>query len=193
MAVDYSVEVCRALEETFYSARLFRPRRIQRYDPGTDLVYNITGVEKNNPAQIQLRVEKFIGGGFAGQVYRVRILNIESNNGPIGGLTVGGIYAMKILVPPSKFARLFRNILYWVGFQGPFQIQVNPTAARAGDQLAAAVGTDAVHLDRAVAAESALVAADMGFAVFDQSGLAALAGRFHLQRHRGCLPSVPLD
>ncbi|MHC4633574.1 MAG: hypothetical protein ACYS9C_20195, partial [Planctomycetota bacterium] len=34
--------------------------------------------------------------------------------------------------PPSSFSRLFRNLLYWVGFQGPFQLQVNPAAARAG-------------------------------------------------------------
>jgi len=39
---------------------------------------------------------------------------------------------MKILIPPSNFSRLFRNMLYWVGFQGPFQLQTNPAAARAG-------------------------------------------------------------
>ena len=39
---------------------------------------------------------------------------------------------MKILVPPSGFSTFFRNFLYWVGFQGPFQLQVNPAAARAG-------------------------------------------------------------
>ncbi len=50
----------------------------------------------------------------------------------IGGLEPGGCYAMKILVPPSGFSRVFRDMLYWVGFQGPFQLQVNPAAARAG-------------------------------------------------------------
>ena len=39
---------------------------------------------------------------------------------------------MKILIPPSGFSCLFRNFLYWIGFQGPFQLQVNPAAARAG-------------------------------------------------------------
>ncbi|MGB2929642.1 MAG: hypothetical protein WBB70_12095, partial [Desulfobacterales bacterium] len=53
-------------------------------------------------------------------------------DGPIGGLEVGGIYAMKILIPPTTFSRLFRNAIYWMGFQGPFQLQVNPVAARAG-------------------------------------------------------------
>ncbi len=42
------------------------------------------------------------------------------------------MYAIKILIPPSAFSLLFRNVLYWVGFQGPFQLQVNPAAARAG-------------------------------------------------------------
>ena len=55
-----------------------------------------------------------------------------SQDGPIKGLEVGGIYAMKILIPPSTFSRLFRNAIYWMGFQGPFQLQVNPIAARAG-------------------------------------------------------------
>jgi hypothetical protein len=39
---------------------------------------------------------------------------------------------MKILVPPSTFSRLFRNALYAIAFQGSFQLQVNPAAARAG-------------------------------------------------------------
>ncbi|MHC4366746.1 MAG: hypothetical protein ACYSW8_03915 [Planctomycetota bacterium] len=48
------------------------------------------------------------------------------------GLEVDGTYAIKILIPPSNFSRLFRNLLYWIGFQGPFQLQVNPAAALAG-------------------------------------------------------------
>ncbi|MHC4643529.1 MAG: hypothetical protein ACYS32_17950, partial [Planctomycetota bacterium] len=68
----------------------------------------------------------------AGQVYRVKITDIELSDVPIEGLEVGKVYAIKILIPPSSFSRLFRNLLYWVGFQGPFQQQVNPAAARAG-------------------------------------------------------------
>ena len=100
-----------------------------------------------------------MGGGFAGQVYRVKILEItpsveeKKNNqkffGGAGGdfskkplarrrhsfikdLKKDGIYAMKILIPSSGFSRFFRNVLFRIGFQGPFQLQVNPTAARAG-------------------------------------------------------------
>ena len=68
----------------------------------------------------------------AGQVYQVKVVGIDTPNGLFDGLKVGGIYAMKILIPPSRRSRFFRNALYWIGFQGPFQLQVNPPAARAG-------------------------------------------------------------
>jgi len=132
MAAEYSVEVCRTLEEKFRLARLHRPIRVRRYDAGTELVYDVRGIEKANMGRVHLVVEEFVGGGFAGQVYRVKMLEIEAEDGPIEGLEAGGVYAMKILTPPSNFARLFRNLLYWIGFQGPFQQQVNPTAVRAG-------------------------------------------------------------
>jgi hypothetical protein len=106
--------------------------RIARYEPGAGLAYDVTGLTQTGTARIHLVIEDFVGGGFAGQVYRVKILSIEPGDEPIEGLEVGRVYAMKILVPPSSFSRLFRNLLYRVGFQGPFQLQVNPAAARAG-------------------------------------------------------------
>lgn len=132
MAVEYSVEVCRALEEKFRSAGLHRPMRVQRYDPGQELIYDVTTVKGSNSGRVRLLVEKFVGGGYAGQVYRVKLLGIEANDGPLEGLETGAVYAIKILIPPSGFSRLFRNILYRIGFQGPFQLQVNPAAARTG-------------------------------------------------------------
>jgi hypothetical protein len=132
MATEYSLEVIRELEEEAQKAGLHRPLRVERYEPQTELTYHVTGVAQPNKGKIRLLVEKFVGGGFAGQVYRVRVLDIECPSGPIGGLEVGEVYAMKILVPPTASKRLFRNALYLVGFQGPFQLQVNPTAARAG-------------------------------------------------------------
>ena len=128
--MTYSVEVIKELEETVRGAALYRPRRVARYDPGDRLEYQVTGVEEAGQACARLLVEDFVGGGFAGQVYRVRILDLKG--APIAGLAVGGTYALKILIPPSSFAKLFRDFLYWVGFQGPFQLQVNPVAGRAG-------------------------------------------------------------
>jgi len=104
--------------------------RLGRYEPGTQLQYEVTSVAQGSGAEVKLVVDEFVGGGFAGQVYRVKLLDIQGE--PVDGLEAGGVYAMKILVPPSRFSLLFRNVLYWIGFQGPFQLQVNPAAARAG-------------------------------------------------------------
>jgi hypothetical protein len=132
MAVEYSVETCQKLAEQFQAAKLHRPMRIQRYEPGDELNYEVTGVVPDRPATVRLTVDKFVGGGFAGQVYRVKVLSVDAPEGEIPGLEVGRLLAVKILIPPSNFSLLFRNIIYAIGFQGPFQLQVNPDAARAG-------------------------------------------------------------
>ena len=143
---EYSPDICRKLQGKFQGLGLHRPMRVSRYDAGTELVYNVTGLDKPDTARVHLLIEKFIGGGFAGQVYRVKILDIQNvwHGLParedtarmavpqIAGLKQGGVYAMKILFPPSVFSRLFRDCLYKIGFQGPFQLQVNPAAARSG-------------------------------------------------------------
>jgi hypothetical protein len=129
MAIDYNVEICKKLEAEFNAAGLYRPMRITRYDPGTELTYIAIGFGQTGQARVHLVVEKFVGGGFAGQVYLVKIIGID---GSIDGLEPDRSYAMKILIPPSGFSRLFRNLLYWIGFQGPFQLQVNPAASKAG-------------------------------------------------------------
>ena len=132
MNKEYSIEVHKDLEKEFKHLALHRPMRIERYEIGTELAYDITAVGSTLKAKVHLIIRKFVGGGFAGQVYQVEITGIESETGPIDNLEVGGVYAIKILIPPSAFSLLFRNVLYWVGFQGPFQLQVNPAAARAG-------------------------------------------------------------
>lgn len=132
MNKEYSIEVYKDLEKEFKQLALHRPMRIERYETGTELAYEITAVGSALKAKVHLIIKKFVGGGFAGQVYQVQVTAIESETGPIDNLEVGGVYAMKILIPPSGFSLLFRNLLYWVGFQGPFQLQVNPAAARSG-------------------------------------------------------------
>jgi hypothetical protein len=132
MLTDDTLDIYNKLKKRFDDTNLHRPMRIERYEAGTELEYEVTGVAPAASGRVRLVIDKFVGGGFAGQVYRVKILGIESPNEPIGDLRVGGIYAMKILIPPSGFSCLFRNTLYWIGFQGPFQLQVNPDAARSG-------------------------------------------------------------
>ena len=126
---DFNIEVCRELEETFNKSNLLRTMRVNRYDTGTELFYEIQSLDDGKKGRIKIRIEKFVGGGFAGQVYRVTLLENEQN---LNSLIVGNTYAIKILIPPSGFSKLFRDAVYWIGFQGPFQLQVNPAASRAG-------------------------------------------------------------
>jgi len=131
-ANGYDIETCNSLKQRFLDQKLHRPIRVGRYDAGTRLTYEITGISRPHKAQVHLEIEKFIGGGFAGQVYKVKVLDIETKDGPIEGIEKNGIYAVKIMIPPSGFSRFFRNLVYRIGFQGPFQLQVNPTAVRTG-------------------------------------------------------------
>jgi len=132
MGIEYSIKACRILGQLFRSQKIFRPQRIKRYDPGTEVSYEIKGVAPARLGRLKLEVEKFVGGGYAGQVYKVKALTVETHGGPIEGLKAGHSYAMKIFIPPSGLAKLFRNIIYAIAFQGSFSLQSNPAAVRAG-------------------------------------------------------------
>jgi len=129
VGASYSTDVVKDLRGRVQQLALHRPARIDRYEPGDELAYDVQAMDRQALVQVRVAVEKFVGGGFAGQVYRVRLLDLSQ---AIEGLQVGGTYALKILIPPSAFSRVFRDVLYRIGFQGPFQHQVNPAAARAG-------------------------------------------------------------
>ncbi|MHC4862326.1 MAG: hypothetical protein ACYTDY_19780, partial [Planctomycetota bacterium] len=132
MASAYSTDTVRLLTEEFRRQDVLRPMRTERYEPGDELSFDVRGVAPARPATVRLRIERFVGGGFAGQVYRVTPVEIDAVNGDLPGLEVGGRYAMKILRPPSRFSQVFRDLVYKVGFQASFSLQVNPDAARAG-------------------------------------------------------------
>ena len=120
------------LERQFEGCELVRPFRRSAYDPGDRLEYSITGVFPASTGRMAVEVERFVGGGFAGQVYRVELLEVQADDGPISGLTVGHPYAVKILKPPSAFARVFRDSLYFLAYQAKFSAQVNPASVRVG-------------------------------------------------------------
>ncbi|UCG16216.1 MAG: hypothetical protein JSV19_13070 [Phycisphaerales bacterium] len=111
---------------------MIRPFRRRAYDPGDRLEYAITGVLPDNTGRVVAQVDRFVGGGFAGQVYRVKLTELHAPDGPITGLIVGTPYAIKILTPPSAFARMFRDLLYFLAYQGRFGPQVNPAGVRVG-------------------------------------------------------------
>ena len=44
MDSEYSVAVYRKLKDEFEKAALHRPMRVERYEPGDELAYDVTGV-----------------------------------------------------------------------------------------------------------------------------------------------------
>ena len=129
---DARLALRRELERRYGECQVVRPLRRSRYERGDRLEYAVTGVAGARPGRLILEVEKFVGGGFAGQVYRVRVLQVDAPDGPIPGLAPGGPYAIKILTPPSGFARAFRDFLYFLAYQGRFAAQVHPASVRVG-------------------------------------------------------------
>ena len=132
MAKTYSVATVKALKEQVVKANLKRPVRITHYENGDELTYQVKSVASSVEAKVRVQIKRFVGGGFAGQVYQVEVLDIDAGDQQFTDMQEHGVYAMKILIPPSNFSRVFRDTLYWIGFQGPFQLQVNPAAARSG-------------------------------------------------------------
>ncbi|MEE9562938.1 MAG: hypothetical protein V3W50_07710, partial [Thermoanaerobaculia bacterium] len=120
------------LEREFRACELVRPFHRAAYDAGDRIDYEVIGVIPAHEGRVRLEVVRFVGGGFAGQVYQVQLLEIEQETGTITGLEPGQHYAIKILRPPSAFAGFFRDVLYFVAYQGAFSAQVNPAAVRVG-------------------------------------------------------------
>jgi len=132
MNEEYSIEICSQLKEKFQQQNLYRPMRIKRYDPGTVMNLDIEDITTAATGKVVIKIEAYVGGGFAGQVYRVKLQQVDAGLIHEEGLQAGSVYALKIFIPPSGFSRIFRNFIYWLGFQAPFQMQVNVHAARAG-------------------------------------------------------------
>jgi len=132
MVVAYSLETLGQLKELFYQQKLCRPLRVQRYEAGQRLTFEMEGIDPAQKIEVDLEIDRFVGGGYSGQVYKVTIVRIESDKELPEGLRAGGTYALKIFIPPGTVSRWIRNLIYALGFQGPFSLRVNPAAVRAG-------------------------------------------------------------
>lgn len=130
MAVAYSAGTVRELARLFSDKKVHRPFRTGRHEPGTVLEYKLHGVVPDGRAEIRLEIERFVGGGYAGQVYKVLLKDVASLEGTVAGLEAGREYALKVLIPPSGFARGIRGLLYAIGFQAPFSLQSLAAAGR---------------------------------------------------------------
>jgi len=131
VAKEYSSQVCRRLAAMVDEARLLRPRRVTRHEAGDLVEFEVTGVAPAWRAGVTFEIERYVGGGFAGQVYRARLVGIAGDATARETLALGNTYALKMFVPWSRFARSFRNALYAAAFQAPFGLQVNRSAVRA--------------------------------------------------------------
>ena len=133
MASAYSSPTCRHVAAVVDQADLLRPRRVTRHEAGDVLELDLVGVAPAWKGRARFELEAYVGGGFAGQVYRARLIHFawSGEAGAETPLAVGHAYAVKIFVPWSRFGRFFRNTLYAVGFQAPFGLQVNASAVRA--------------------------------------------------------------
>ncbi len=130
---DYSQELCAQLFRAANPPSLRYGHRRTRYEPGDELTVKIRGVHPAVDGTATLAIDTFLGGGFAGQVYRVRLTELHlPENTAIAGLEPGTLYTVKIIIPPSTFSKWFRNTVYWLAFQGPFSAQVNYGACRSG-------------------------------------------------------------
>ena len=129
----YSSDLCRGLIERIGNLALTVPYRRSRYESGDVLSLRFRTVWPERGGEGKFRVEKYVGGGFAGQVYRCTILESGFADGHVEeGLEQGRMCAVKIMRPWSRGTRRFRDFLYWLGFQSAFSAQVNEGACRAG-------------------------------------------------------------
>ncbi len=128
--MEYRPEIMRRFEAIFSAKGVDRPFRPGRYEAGTVLEYEIRGILPDGRAKAALEVLKFVGGGFAGQVYKVIPRVIEPIEGRLEGLETGRAYALKILIPASGFGAWIRNLFYGLGFQAPFSLQSLAAAGR---------------------------------------------------------------
>jgi hypothetical protein len=123
-------DTVRRLEQAFADQSLERPIRPRRYEPGDILEYDVRGVVPDGRAKARFEVEKCVGGGYAGQVYRVKVLALDIFEGRVAGLEPGRSYALKLFVPASGLSRRIRNLFYAAGFQAPFSLQSLAAAGR---------------------------------------------------------------
>ncbi len=127
------MDLVSALRGQLDAAALEVPWRDTRYEAGESLEARVTTVEPRRSGRLVLQVERFVGGGFAGQVYRCVItVSAADGGGCLPGLEEGRRVGVKILIPPSRFAARFRDLVYGLGFQAPFTARSSEAACRAG-------------------------------------------------------------
>ena len=148
--MNYSVELCKDLERIAQDPQVLIRHRPSRYEKGTVLPVDITGVYPAIHGKAELTVDKFLGGGFAGQVYRCRLTGLHlPEHTFIPGLETGKLYAVKIIIPPttSNYLNLTKNSSLAVAIGYPDLVSVgNTTLNQTGQALECIAIMMAVYL-----------------------------------------------
>lgn len=126
--------VCDSLRTRIHEYNLHEPYYPSHYQEGDELNLHLQTAWPEYRCEGVFKVLAFAGGGFAGQVYRcvLQSLDLEDDRAREVGLREGNVYAVKVLLPPSRAASRFRDFVYRLGFQAPFSARVQEIACRCG-------------------------------------------------------------
>ena len=113
--INYSKTLCARLFTEANYPDLKTGHRITRYEIGDELRIDLQGVHPAIEGTGTLVIDKFLGGGFAGQVYRCRLSELSlPENEPIDGLEKGKLYAIKIIIPPQTI--IYITHFFYLGY-----------------------------------------------------------------------------
>ncbi len=110
MAEQYDHDTMRGLHRLLNRAKLHYRRPPKRYEPGKVLEVSIHGVCPAVSGRARFRLEAFAGGGFAGQVYRATLLDLDPKELIATGLQVGN---------PLRSRSMFLHPDFPIGFATP--------------------------------------------------------------------------
>ena len=82
MDPETGLNIRKKLKEQYVSCNVQKPLSIYRYDQGNILEYKLEGISPQVKVFAKLEIEKFVGGGFAGQVYKTKLIELETDPEP---------------------------------------------------------------------------------------------------------------
>ncbi|RMD97799.1 MAG: hypothetical protein D6812_14565 [Deltaproteobacteria bacterium] len=118
----------RWLRRIVTSSGLLVPLTCSGHEVGECLEVTLTDLDGRSRA-VSFEIVAEIGGGYAAQVYRARLLSVHPTDTP---LRPGESYAIKCFVPRGKWRRRLRDLLFLLGFQAPFPFTGNEDAVACG-------------------------------------------------------------
>lgn len=101
--------------------------KLRFYLPGEEIATEVFSPKGNSLGTFNFIVESYAGSGFAGQVYKAKLVQTSRLHSGIAGQ-----FAIKILRPTNRWKEWFRDALFFLSYQTVFAPRVRDTAVRAG-------------------------------------------------------------